>query len=125
MNNNIDVFRVHDRIMADYKSFISSFLNIRDDRIRQTVEAEIEDGRFWPDPLIQFNPGYASGGTAAELCNTNVFHPGMRHIFREYHLYRHQREAIELGRAGKSFVVTSGTGSGKSLTYIATIYDHI
>ena len=33
-NKNIDVFRVHDRIMDDYKSFISSFLNIRDRAIR-------------------------------------------------------------------------------------------
>jgi superfamily II DNA/RNA helicase len=30
-----------------------------------------------------------------------------------------------LGAAGKEFVVTSGTGSGKSLTYIATIFNHI
>ena len=125
MNKNIDVFGVHDRIMDDYKSFISSFLNIRDKPIREKVESEIEGGRFWPDPLIQFNPGYASGGTAKHLCDSGVLHPEIRLIFHGYHLYRHQTEAIELGRAGKSFVVTSGTGSGKSLTYIATIYDHI
>ncbi|MGA2479269.1 MAG: DEAD/DEAH box helicase, partial [Spirochaetia bacterium] len=125
MIKNIDVFGVHDRIMKDYKSFISSFLNIRDKPIREKVESEIEGGRFWPDPLIQFNPGYASGGTAEHLCDSGVLHPEIRRIFHGYHLYRHQTEAIELGRAGKSFVVTSGTGSGKSLTYIATIYDHI
>ena len=28
------------------------------------------------------------------------------------------------GNEGKSFVVTSGTGSGKSLTYISTIFNH-
>ena len=46
MNKNIDVFGVHDRIMEDYKSFISSFLNIRDKAIRDNVESEIEAGRF-------------------------------------------------------------------------------
>lgn len=125
MAGTIDVFRVHDRIMDDYKSFIESFLNIRDERIRWTVEAEIAGGRFWPDPLIQFNPGYASGGTAEEACDSGLLHPEMRRIFEGYRLYRHQREAIELACGGKSFVVTSGTGSGKSLTYIAAIYDHL
>jgi hypothetical protein len=51
MKSNIDVFDVHDRIMGDYKSFISSFLNIRDTAIRDKVESEINAGRFWPDPL--------------------------------------------------------------------------
>jgi hypothetical protein len=125
MSKNIDVFQVHDLIMDDYKSFVSSFLNIRDERIRTEVERQIAAGRFWPEPLLQFNPGYAPGGTTKELCQSGVLHPEMERIFHSYHLYRHQTEAIDLGREGRSFVVTSGTGSGKSLTYIATIYDHL
>ena len=39
--------------------------------------------------------------------------------------YRHQREAIGRGVGGADFVVTSGTGSGKSLTYIGTIFNHL
>jgi hypothetical protein len=125
MSRNIDVFHVHERIMDDYKSFISSFLNIRDENIKAEVEQQIAGGRFWPEPLLQFNPGYAPGGTAEELCRSGALHPDMGNIFHGYHLYRHQTEAISLGRQGKSFVVTSGTGSGKSLTYIATIYDFL
>ncbi len=45
--------------------------------------------------------------------------------FRGYELFEHQLEAIQLGAAGNDFVVTSGTGSGKSLTYIAAIFDHL
>ncbi len=125
MSKNIDVFQVHDLIMDDYKSFVSSFLNIRDEHIRTEVERQMAAGRFWPEPLLQFNPGYAPGGTAEELCRSGVLHPEMEKIFHGYHLYRHQADAIALGREGKSFVVTSGTGSGKSLTYIATIYDYL
>ena len=54
-----------------------------------------------------------------------MLHDDVRHIFDGYSLYRHQREAIELGVAGTDFVVTSGTGSGKSLTYIGTIFNHL
>jgi hypothetical protein len=34
--------------------------------------------------------------------------------FGEQPLYRHQEQALEVGRSGRSFVVTTGTGSGKT-----------
>src|SRR5690606_28041870 len=52
-------------------------------------------------------------------------HPDLRHIFKGYFLYRHQTEAIGLGTAGRDFIVTSGTGSGKSLTYLGTVFHHL
>ena len=39
-------------------------------------------------------------------------------------LYRHQAEAIEAARAGDNYVLTTGTGSGKSLAYMVPIVDH-
>ena len=36
-------------------------------------------------------------------------------------LHRHQREAVEVARSGKSYVPTTGTRSGKSLAYIVPI----
>lgn len=42
-----------------------------------------------------------------------------------YYLYQHQVEAMELASTGQSFVVTSGTGSGKSLTYFLPIIDSL
>ena len=40
-------------------------------------------------------------------------------------LHRHQREAVEIARDGHSYVLTTGTGSGKSLTYIIPIVDRV
>jgi len=40
-------------------------------------------------------------------------------------LYKHQVDAIKLGTEGKDFIVTSGTGSGKTLTFIGTILNHL
>lgn len=40
-------------------------------------------------------------------------------------LYRHQQDAIALAQAHKHFVVTSGTGSGKTLTYFIPIFDAV
>ncbi len=40
-------------------------------------------------------------------------------------LHRHQREAIEAARTGANYVLTTGTGSGKSLAYLIPIVDHV
>jgi len=40
-------------------------------------------------------------------------------------LHRHQRDAVEVARTGTSYVLTTGTGSGKSLAYIAPIVDRV
>ena len=46
-------------------------------------------------------------------------------IGKQLLLHAHQTEAIRKAKEGKSYVLTSGTGSGKSLTYIVPIVDHV
>ena len=113
----MNVFDTHKQIVADYAQYIRSFINISDSEIASTVEASLSEGRLWPQPLLQFNPAYEQAGTVDEVIASRLLHDDVRHIFDGYSLYRHQREAIELGVAGTDFVVTSGTGSGKSLNW--------
>ena len=121
----MNVFDTHAKIISDYASYIRSFINIADPAIRQTVDVALAEGKLWPQPLLQFNPSYAMAGSVTEIASTGVLHGAVTDIFKGYTLYRHQVEAIKLGTAGQDFVVTSGTGSGKSLTYIASIFHRL
>ena len=121
----MNVFETHRQIVADYAQYIQSFINISDPEIARKVEDSLSEGRLWPQPLLQFNPAYEQAGTVEEVIASGLLHADTRHIFDGYSLYRHQRKAIELGVGGTDFVVTSGTGSGKSLTYIGTIFNHL
>jgi len=121
----MNVFHTHSRIVEDYATYIRSFLNIADPAIRGVVEGELEKGKLWPEPLLQFNPAFEMAGSVADLSRDGTLHRDIADIFKGYSLYRHQVEAIELGTAGKDFIVTSGTGSGKSLTYIGSIFHHL
>ena len=122
----MNVFDTHGQIINDYAQYIRSFINISDLEIAETVEKSLADGRLWPQPLLQFNPAYKKVGAVRNIIDEReLLHEEIRHIFDGYSLYSHQVEAIELGIAETDFVVTSGTGSGKSLTYIGTIFNHL
>lgn len=121
----MNIFETHREIVDDYATYIRSFLKISDPAILSVVEKELDKGKLWPEPLLQFNPSYEIQGDCRDLATSGVLHPDMADIFRDYRLYRHQVEAIGLGCTGKDFVVTSGTGSGKSLTYIGSVFHYL
>ncbi|MFH1927292.1 MAG: DEAD/DEAH box helicase [Chloroflexota bacterium] len=126
----MDIFRIHDEVLAEYESYVTSFLKTADERIRQYVERKISGERnLWPDALIQLNLAYEKGASVEELAAQGLLHPLCSDIFRTergpYRLYEHQCQAIERGVRRESFVVTSGTGSGKTLTYFIPIFDAI
>lgn len=127
MNN---IFTLHQSILSDYKSYINSFLNIADKRILDVVNKDFELRTLYPEPLIQFNPAFESGGKVEDLINKNILVKEFNNIFyddagKSWLIYKHQEESIIVGNEGKGFVVTSGTGSGKSLTYISTILNYL
>jgi ATP-dependent helicase YprA (DUF1998 family) len=121
----MNVFDTHAKIVSDYASYIGSFINIADPDISQSVRSALQEGKLWPQPLLQFNPSYEIAGSVAEFTKHGMLHPAVTDVFKGYSLYRHQVEAIKLGTADQDFIVTSGTGSGKSLTYIASIFHRL
>ena len=121
----MDTLKIHSSIIRDYSTYIGSFLNIADPLIRVVVEAELEKGKLWPEPLLQFNPAFKKEETVETFAAAGHIHPACARIFKGYTLYHHQVEALKWGTKGSDFVLTSGTGSGKSLTYIGTIFHHL
>jgi hypothetical protein len=121
----MDAFRLHADVKNSYEEYLRSFFTIRDPRILKVVEEMLEQGRFMPDPLIQFNPSFKTGASLDDLIAEGVMRPDLKRVFGSKKLFDHQVEAFRKGAAGEGFIVTSGTGSGKSLTYLATIFNHI
>jgi ATP-dependent helicase YprA (DUF1998 family) len=80
---------------------------------------------LWPEPLIQFNSTFEKGTSIKQLADDHVVDSRLNDCFKGFDLYRHQVEAIKKGVNGDSFIVTSGTGSGKSLTFLATIFSDL
>lgn len=125
----MDIFRLRDKIITeDYARYTASFIEIADARIEAEVEKRLAAGTLWPEPLLQLNPAYASGGKISELVAEGLLHPDCARFFRadeELRLYQHQAEAIRAAKKRENYILTTGTGSGKSLSYIIPIVNSI
>jgi len=125
------IFDLHRLVMDDYRDFVHSFIQIADERAQKFVEkALLQEEHLWPEPLLQLSPAYKRAASVDELAERGLIHPETARIFRTrdgrpFQLYQHQVEAIEKAARGESFVVTSGTGSGKSFCYFIPIIDAI
>ncbi len=71
----MDVFSLSDRIVADYGAFSRSFTPIRSPDIRPMSTRNTTAGAFGPEPLVQINPRYQSGGTIAQIVADGLLHP--------------------------------------------------
>lgn len=132
----MDAFRIHDRLIKDYAAFTDGFVEVRDQRIRDKVAEETAQGAQWPAPHLGLNPAFQPGGRVDELVADGTLHEECGRIFRvKQHatdtggqpitLHQHQRDAVTVARTGASYVLTTGTGSGKSLAYIVPIVDAV
>src|SRR5690606_4887383 len=126
---SVNVFEIQQKLVGDYKTYVESFVSIRDPHIRDFVHSEYSNNKYWPEALVQLNPAFASGATVRELVDQGILHRGCSDIFRfgeqSMRLHRHQEDAIHRARAGRSYVLTTGTGSGKSLAYFIPIVDRV
>ncbi|NBB81125.1 MAG: DEAD/DEAH box helicase [Verrucomicrobia bacterium] len=132
----MNIFQFRNKLIEDYKSYVKSFIRIKEPRIRQFVEDNMKSGFLWPNPLIQLNPAFEPGASIDELTSNGVLDSECAKIFRRgkskedpvgqpLKLHKHQEEAVQLARKKRNYVLTTGTGSGKSLAYIVPIVDYV
>lgn len=125
----LDIFSLRDSVVDEYKHFATSFTTIHAPDIKDQVEAIYADERYWPEPLIQINPNYKRSTSINAQVGAGVLHPTCAEIFQfkgePLTLYKHQEQAIALAEAGESYVVTTGTGSGKSLCFFIPIVHRV
>lgn len=121
----MNIIELYENLKGSYKSYLESFVTIKDERIKEKVSDSIKHEELWPKALIQFNPNFEKGIGVKELIAKGFsIHPDLEYFF-EKPFYKHQQDAIELGCQDKEFIVTSGTGSGKSRTFMATIFNYV
>ena len=78
----MDVFALRNGLIDAYRDYATSFMRIRDDRIRTRVDEALDEGKLWPYPQIGLNPTFEPGGTIDGLVRDQVLHPTAKEVFR-------------------------------------------
>lgn len=92
------------------------------DQLRDALDAP---GRLFKGPYLHGLAPYAAGPSVADLIAERVLPQALAEVPLRPRptdpLYCHQAAAVRRLRAGRNVVVSSGTGSGKTLTFLAPV----
>jgi len=127
----MNVFDLDADLLSRYEAFARSFTMIRAKDISAQVEDIYRSGKFWPEPLIGVNPHFEPGRALMDLAEEGVVDPDLPKVFAfgadrsPISLHRHQDQSLSKALQGRNYIVTTGTGSGKSLCFFVPIIDRI
>jgi len=115
----MDPFKIYKAVKEQYKSYIQTFQVFKSDRIRSFVETGINNGSMlWQEPVIQINKRYKAGEPLTELIGKGWLHANCNEVYPGFIPYAHQQKAVEIAAYRKeNLLVTTGTGSGKSICF--------
>lgn len=117
------------RIERRYRDYLLSTFRPRDAGLRRDFEHALGEGfRLSRGPYLQASPPFEKGLSISALVAEGVLHPGFLRMSPEAFplerpLYRHQDEAIRKARQRRNLVVATGTGSGKTESFVIPIID--
>src|SRR4051812_44476035 len=124
----MDPFKVYNEAKQQYKSYIRTFQTFRKQEIEDFVKDKIDNGSMlWQEPIIQISKKFKPGKPLGQMIDEGLIHAGLPSIFTikkkdgssaVMHPHFHQQQAFEIV-CGKreNLVVTTGTGSGKSICF--------
>lgn len=127
MTHRIDPLETARQIETSYKRYLKTLLAPRDERLADAFDATITSTKeLIRGPILELTPPYETGATARQLIDEQVLHPGFARLDSpalpiDQRLYVHQETAIRKFLTGRNLVVSTGTGSGKTESFLVPI----
>ena len=124
MNNPVEAL---EELKVTTIKYIETAFGTRSESLNEERRLLLErDGGLFQEPYIEAIPQYKSSQQLKDLPPLNGMSREAQHAFTQlacanliqYPLYSHQKEMLEQSLKGKHCVVTSGTGSGKTESFL-------
>src|SRR5579859_5237925 len=118
-------------IRNTYLRYLKTIYPFQNQDLRMAFSQVLEDGRLVKGPLLESAPPFVHGRSIAQLVKEGILHPNFERLCSEAMpwerpLYQHQDQAItHVVQQSRNLIVATGTGSGKTETFLIPILDHL
>jgi len=116
-------------LIEQYRRFLRTSYRFLDDDLRRQFEEHVATTDVLVrGPYVTLAREFERGRTLSEIIRAGGLHSDLakaRWPFGAAPLFRHQERVLEIARAGRSCVVTTGTGSGKTEAFLLPVLSGI
>ncbi len=127
MTQRIDPILASSQIDSEYRRYLRSLVSAKDRALAEELDREIADtSTLSKGPYLEASPAYTKGASLRDLIGEGV----LPQTFDRFDspalpldrpLYAHQELATRKARLGRNIVVSTGTGSGKTESFLIPI----
>jgi ATP-dependent helicase YprA (DUF1998 family) len=131
MIDRLDPLDATKQIEDSYKRYLKTLLAPRDERLAAAFDAEIDaTSALTKGPFLEMTPPYETGATCRQLVEEGVLIPDFvalesSSFSLDQPLYVHQETAVRKFVEGRNLVVSTGTGSGKTESFLIPIINSL
>ncbi|MFF4989040.1 DEAD/DEAH box helicase [Streptosporangium saharense] len=131
MPDHLDPLVTSELISNTYRRYLRSLLPVRDPKLDNALGEKIRTSPLLvKGPYLEATPPYETGVSIAELITEGVLDSGLRlleskELPLDRPLYCHQETAVRKAVAGRNIVVATGTGSGKTESFLLPILNEL
>jgi len=115
-------------IESEFRNYINSTFSLSDPDYNQAFLEEMKGTSLYRGPFISLNLPFATSKSINDLIDEGRISPEFRRfsdIPFDRKLYYHQEKAIDRISKGKNVVISTGTGSGKTESFLYPILNSI
>jgi len=129
---SLDPIQTTKAITESYLNYLSTTFRLRDRELQRQFDAALRTpDKFVKGPILEATPPFETGSTIEALIQERVLSPRFRALRSDKlpldrPLYQHQEETIRKAILHRrNIVVATGTGSGKTETFLVPILNHL
>jgi ATP-dependent helicase YprA (DUF1998 family) len=127
----VDVIATAGHLSLTYRRYLRSLLPVRDPGLARSLRDAIDGSPLLTKgPVLEATPPYSTGASLRDLISGGVLpgefaRLGGPALPLDRPLYTHQEQAIRKAAAGRNLVVATGTGSGKTESFLLPVLSEL
>ncbi|MGP6173773.1 DEAD/DEAH box helicase [Corynebacterium sp. A21] len=129
-SRNIDPVAAAESISQDYRRYLKTMLRPSNELISEEFYRAVDQApNLTKGPILQLTPPYAPGSSARKLMAEGVLDESFASLGSNFSLdrplYKHQEKALRKIHENRNLIVSTGTGSGKTESFLIPIVDEL